>query len=241
MTAPRPTTTTPPLIDALLPEYEFRDVTRVEIEGEADEIFRVFRSLRLRDMRAMRVLSWLREVPARLLSAPPSDLPLDTPWLEMAIGPDSPWVALGGAPDREVVMGAAGTFSQPRIEFVRIPDADAFRAFDDPAREKTVFGVRVEPLDETGLRHALIAESRTHVPDPRQRRRFRLYWTLIKPGEKLMTRGALDEVKQRVEAELAAHGERTPQRRVPALAGIAALAAIGAGIAGWRKNRTPAH
>lgn len=231
----------PLLIDTVLPEYQFSDVTRVVIEGEADDIFRVFRTLRLRDLRTMRALFWLRELPARLLGAQQMKAPLDIPWLEMAVGPDSPWIALGGTPDREVVMGAAGKFCQMKIEFVSIPDAEAFLAFDDPGCEKTILGVRIEPLDDTGLRHALVAESRTHVPDPQRRRRFRFYWAVVQPGEKLMTRGMLNEVRRRVEAGLTARGERPPQRRVPAVAGLAALAAIGAGIAGWRRSRTPAH
>ena len=155
--------------------------------------------------------------------------------------PQRGWIALVGTPDREVVMGAAGKFCQTKIEFVSIPNAEAFLAFDDPGCEKTILGVRIESLDDTGLRHALVAESRTHVPDPHRRRRFRFYWAVVQPGEKLMTRGMLNEVRRRVGAGLTARGERPPQRRVPAVAGLAALAAIGAGIAGWRRSRTPAH
>jgi len=59
---------------------------------------------------------------------------------------------------------------------VKLADGDSFLRFDDPAYAKAAMNFHLAP-NPNGTR--LSTETRVHVPNPANQRRFRLYWALI--------------------------------------------------------------
>ena len=87
---------------------------------------------------------------------------------------DGGWVLLAERPGEEIVLGLVGKFWRPVIEFADVARAD-FAAFAEPGYAKTIYDLRVRPLDDG--RTLLSGLMRTATTDERARRWFRRYWT----------------------------------------------------------------
>jgi hypothetical protein len=80
-------------------------------------------------------------------------------------------------PGREIVLGIIGKFWTPRGSLRRF-DPKEFAGFDEPGYAVAAWNFVVEPEGE-GTR--LITETRIRCTDETAEKRFRTYWTLVKP------------------------------------------------------------
>ena len=141
------------------------------------------RALDLRRSRIVRLLFRLRGMPERALRLDGMQ--------------HAGFRILADEPGRELVLGLIGRFWRPTGRLCRF-EADDFAGFDEPGWAKAVWGFRITPLDATTT--LLRTETRVHCTDPASRRRFRAYWTLIRPFSGLVRRIALAGIRRDAEA-----------------------------------------
>ena len=158
-------TTTTTLLDEVLPEFDFRSrhARRVDAPpewvAEAVDIFRLGRAASL--------LFKIRGV----------HLPSGS--LRDAIT-GSGFTVLAEQPGVEVVAGTNGRFWAVREQahMEAPPDLETFRAFDRPGWAQAAVSIRIEPLED-GSTH-VTTETRVRCIDDAARRRFAIYWTVIR-------------------------------------------------------------
>jgi hypothetical protein len=158
------------LIDEIIPEWHFGNHHQIIVHASAERVAEAVESFRLDRDASTLVRAFVR---ARGLSIPDGTTARDT---LTATG----FSVLDERPGREIVFGIAGKFWAPRemANLVRVPDADAFRAFAEPGQAKGAMSLRVEPLDDG--RTLLGTETRVWCADRRARLLFAAYWTLIR-------------------------------------------------------------
>jgi len=96
---------------------------------------------------------------------------------------------LAEEPGFEVAVGAIGKVWQASIPFVHVPDAEAFRAFDEPDFVKVAWSVRVLPRGEQACR--VEVEVRVDATSDEAWRHFERYFTVIGPGSRFIRRTLL--------------------------------------------------
>jgi hypothetical protein len=146
------------------------------------------------------VAIWARGVPARLKGEPQPEL--DSMCLADAFDSEEMalpgWLVLGEEPGRELAFGAVGRFWQPDIEW-RDVLRDDFDDFAEPGWGKIAAGFSVLPY---GAERSLLTYAcRVAMTDTDSRRRFRRYWTLVRPFVGHIFRATLATIA--VEAERA--------------------------------------
>lgn len=171
------------LIDRFLPEYDFAERHATTIAATPAQIDPHVRALDLSGSRIVRLLFRLRGMPRRAVR-------IDG--LEQA-----GFRLLADAPAEEIVLGLVGRFWTPGGGLCRF-DPDDFVGFEEPGWAKAVWGFRMEPQREG--RTLLVTETRVRCTDAASRRRFRAYWTVIRPFSGLIRRVALREIKRQAEA-----------------------------------------
>jgi len=82
---------------------------------------------------------------------------------------------------------------RPWTPWARLRSVDDFRAFADPGWAKM-------SMDVSFRAGVLSTETRIWLTDARSRRRFRLYWIVVRPFSGLVRRGWLRAAKRRAEA-----------------------------------------
>lgn len=117
--------------------------------------------------------------------------PAATRRLTLARLPDAGFLRLGEEPGREVAFGLVGRFWTPAGGRVRVTP-EAFRDFSRPGYAKAVwtFSVTGEAPGTTRL----ATETRVACVDAASRRRFRLYWLVVRPFSGLIRRAMLRAV-----------------------------------------------
>jgi hypothetical protein len=177
-------TTTKTLIDEVLPEFDFgshhgrRVAAPPEWVAEAVEMFQFGRAaaflIKLRGIR------------------PPSGSIRD-------VLTQTGFTVLAERPRAEVVFGINGQFWALReLGHLESPrDLDAFRAFDRPGWAQGAVSVRIDPLED-GSTH-LTTETRVRCVDEAARRRFVMYWRLIKPFSDWIRRDFLRRIARMAE------------------------------------------
>jgi hypothetical protein len=78
---------------------------------------------------------------------------------------------------------------------VRVPDAAAFIAFEQPGQAKGAMNILVEPISDD--RTLLRTETRVACSDIRARLLFSAYWTLIRIPSGLIRRDMLRSIARR--------------------------------------------
>ncbi len=97
-----------------------------------------------------------------------------------------------------------GLVAQPwklRSETVPLRGGQDFARFDDPGYLKAAVSFTFVAFGDATL---VETETRTLATDARSRRRFRVYWTFVRPGSGLVRRSMLAAIKRRAEASDAA-------------------------------------
>ena len=105
------------------------------------------------------------------------------------------FIVLGERAGREIALGLIGRFWTPSGGRVRVTPG-AFRAFASRGNAKAVWTFCVEPDGATRTR--LSTETRVVCTDAVSRRRFRLYWLIVRPFSGLIRRAMLAAVAREV-------------------------------------------
>ena len=113
-----------------------------------------------------------------------------------AIRQGSGWVPLRDEPGVELLAGLVGQFWHRDYGIVELAPEE-FASFDRPGYAKTVAGFALHPHGEG--RTLLTYESRTVATDAVARRRFAMYWLVLRPFVRMMLRGALVSMKRHAE------------------------------------------
>lgn len=167
----------PTTLERTIPDHQFRERHSRWIDASSSRVWEALTGLTWDQLTVARPLMTVR----RLGRTPPSPSRLlfdegPVTMLEVA----APTYALGGAIARPWQRKPA---KRPNITTV----AD-FAAFDEPGWVKYVIDFLLEP-EGAGTR--LSTETRGYSTDDRARRRFRIYWALIRPASGLVRRDML--------------------------------------------------
>jgi hypothetical protein len=184
------------LLDEVLPVYDFRGVETTTINASPVQIFGALRAVTLGDMPLAYALGTLRYLPGLLSGRKQRQQDeLSRPFFEVA-----DMRVLAETPDQEVVIGSIGKLHDMLDQqFVKVPDLETFKRFDQPDYEKFVQSIRIVGEDESaGCR--IVAEHRTQALSPSARRKFAIYWYLLVGwGGNFLLRLLLRAVKRRAE------------------------------------------
>jgi hypothetical protein len=172
-------TTTAALMDEVLPQFDVRSYHARHVDAppewvaEAVEVFQFGRAASL--------LFKLR------------GLPLPSGSIREMLT-QSGFTVLAERPGVEVVAGINGQFwSHGDLTHTEAPrDLQSFRAFDRPGWAQGAMSLRIEPLEDGRTR--LSTETRVRCVDPAARRRFTIYWMLIKPFSDWLRRDLLRRI-----------------------------------------------
>lgn len=171
------------LIDEFMPEYQFSERHQMVVKAPAAVVRRA-----AEEWRPDESLLWRALLRLRGLGRPAGTL---REW-----GEGTGFLRLAET-DEEIVYGQAGRFWELRersaLESPRT--AEDFRAFSDPRSAVAVFNLHGEPLAPD--RTLLSTETRVNALSPQARRRFRLYWLLIRPFSGLLRRAMLRGIAAR--------------------------------------------
>jgi len=171
------------LIDEFMPENDFRERHETHVPASKEVVRRAMDEWRPQDSFLWRLLLRLRG-----LGRPQGSL---REWAEA-----NGFLRLAETED-EVVYGQIGRFwaVDERSALVSPQTPEQFRRFADPHYAVAVMNVRIEPLGADKAR--VYTETRIRTLGPQARRRFRLYWLLIRPFSGLLRRAMLSGIKAR--------------------------------------------
>jgi hypothetical protein len=170
-------------LDRLLPDYQFVERHKALVRASRQEVWRALHDVTPSEMALTRILFAARNLPARLAGA-------------RRAGPAGPWLpsllrsgfrVMAETPEHELVLGTSGRFWELRARPRPQPDAGGAVAAMDFRLEDTQSGT------------LLTTETRVAVEDRAARRRFALYWVVIRIGSGLIRRDLLRAVRRRAE------------------------------------------
>ena len=101
------------------------------------------------------------------------------------------FIPLGERPGREIALGLIGRFWTPSGGRLTLAPQD-FKGFARPGYAKAVWTFVVEPDGPAATR--LVTETRVACVDAPSRRRFRLYWLVVRPFSGLIRHAMLAAV-----------------------------------------------
>jgi len=203
------------LLDRYMPDYEVAERHEIEVAAPASATFAAARAASLDDSRVVRAIFRGREL---LMGAPhgarhggprPGGLLEQT----LALG----WGVLADVPGREIVVGAVTQPWRADVRFRAIPPGD-FATFSAPGYAKIVWTLAAEPLGPGGS--LFRTEMRVVTTDAASRRRFRLYWSFLSPGIRLIRSRMLRLVKSKAEGRKNHRPSTSVGNRENELAGV---------------------
>jgi hypothetical protein len=170
------------LLERAMPVYHFNEVHRRWIPAEPEKVWDALAQLRLDQLRLTRPLVALRH----LGNPMPSSRPLITDGPIQIVEWVPPRFALGAT------IGRPWRFKPDRHEVATLAE---FNEFDEPGWTKYLTDFRVDAGDGGTW---LSTETRGHSTDAAARRRFALYWGVIRVGSGLVRRDILATVSREV-------------------------------------------
>ncbi|MCU1450621.1 MAG: hypothetical protein JWP02_2791 [Acidimicrobiales bacterium] len=174
-------------LDKFFPRFDFVVRQHLVVDAPPAATNQAVGELRTADLRSptLRVLAWIRGVPARL--PPRASVPSLT---DLLLG--DKWVLLGESPGEQLILGAAGRFWTPRMEWHDIT-VDEFANYDKP-RSGTIaaaFSVRAYGLDKS----LLSLEVRVAVANHASHRWASGYWHTIAPATRFVAKTILRSIR----------------------------------------------
>lgn len=173
------------------PIYQFNEFHRIRVAAPRTRVYRSIKEVTSGEITLYRTLTWLRRFgrPSRhgILNAP-----TDEPLLDVATR--SGFLLLADDEERELVVGtvviAPGGVKRPATPA-------QFKELAAGGVAKAVMNFRVEDAGDGAC--LVSTETRVHATDAAARRRFAVYWAVIRPGSAFIRRMWLRAIKRRAE------------------------------------------
>jgi hypothetical protein len=180
-----------PLLDRFMPACDVRERHSVQVDAPLAATYAAALALDLERSPLVRAIFRGREL---LMGGEPAKATQARALLSrtLALG----WGVLAEDPGREIVVGAVTRPWEPDPRFRSVPP-DEFAAFAEPHYVKIAWTLAAHPLGPTTS--LAVTETRAVATDEYARRRFRLYWTFLSPGIRLIRREGLRLVKRDAE------------------------------------------
>ncbi|MFZ6026197.1 MAG: hypothetical protein ACOYYS_00660 [Chloroflexota bacterium] len=184
-------------LDAFLPNYEFNEVHKVRVNAPAEKTFQAIKEMTAAELSPLVfIMLHLRELPAHLLGKMNKTETQPGPFLDNLY--EDGFIPLAELADQEIVFGLIGQFWKPvPTPGPEISGPEAFLAYDNPDFAKVAGNLLVTVNADGSVQCS--TETRIHVPDPRARRKFALYWRLICLGSGWIRVLWLRAIKRRAE------------------------------------------
>lgn len=181
------------LIDTYLPKYDERVYHQARVVAEPSAAFAALRRVDLRRSLVVRLLIAIRTLPSSVAARERRPSGTKTPHSLLDSMLELGWEILGETPEREIV---AGTVTQPWASTVRFRgfSPSEFVAFSEPGFTKIVMNLAAMDCNEGGA--IISTETRVLATSPGARRKFRIYWRVVRPGVKLIRSIALAKVRR---------------------------------------------
>lgn len=184
------------LIDRFLPEFEFREFHEIRVNTRPEVIYKALFTSSLASDAVVRSLLFIRSIPARLLGSAPKS-PRES--LTLRGAERFGFYVLGENPPTEVVILLQGKFWTPGGGL----ECASREALSRPlpagmARAAWNFSIR----SDGAAFSVLSTETRIHCADAGARLRFRIYWTLVRPGSGLIRRIMLRSIRDAAEQSI---------------------------------------
>jgi hypothetical protein len=183
------------LIDEFLPVYTVHEYHSIDVHAPAPVVYAALQTTDFFTARTVRLLFWLRTIPARVLRQRVPHHRKVTMDTFVRSG-----TLLGDRPAEELAIGLAGQFWKPYSRNERL-DRDGFRRFDRPGYVKAVINFSLTQKSETLVN--LATETRVLCLDHRSWWWFRVYWLAIAPFSAYTRRQMLRAIKK--ESEISFH------------------------------------
>jgi hypothetical protein len=172
------------------------------IRAPAERVYEALWSANLAPL-GVRVLMGIRALPAALLAAFGQSRGVWRRFRERAAArvtmrdiEAQGFAVLAEDPPREVVLGVVGAFWRLRGE-MRHVDAESFRGPQPAGTARAAWNFHLAERADGGCE--LSTETRVQCADAGSRRRFRLYWIVVRPGSGLIRRLMLRSVRRAAE------------------------------------------
>ncbi len=174
-------------IDELMPDYDVHTSHRVRIQASAQETWRALLSSDLAGPLLVRVLMSVRSGRIVRHSGGRS--------LQESLA-GTGFLELASLPPQEIVIGVCGRFWRPDggRRFDLAPSD--FLPFSRPGYAKAAWNFAIEPHGPACI---LSTETRVKCYGQAARRKFRAYWTVVKPFSGLIRQAMLEQVKRAAE------------------------------------------
>ncbi len=171
------------LIDDFLPRYDVRERHHIRVHAPPSDVYVAARRLDISRARLSMLLFRMRGLSA------PSCFTLDD-FLKMR------FILLGERLNEELLLGLVGRFWTPSGKLLRL-DSEGFRDFNEKGYAKAVWNFSLSESSDGSV--SLATETRVYCTDQSSRRRFRLYWLLVRGFSGLIRREILRAVKHNAE------------------------------------------
>ncbi|MFN2546141.1 MAG: hypothetical protein ABR567_01780 [Myxococcales bacterium] len=179
-------------LDEFAPEHQFNEVHAIRVRAARDRLYRAIKEVTAGEIALFRTLTWIRRLGREgeeSILAPPPHEPI------LGVATRTGFVMLADEPEQEIVIGTvvilpAGA-PRPRT-------AEEFKQIAGPGFAKATMNFRLEDAGDGAV--VVSTETRVHATDAQSRRRFRTYWTFIRPGSGILRRMWLRAIRRRAEA-----------------------------------------
>jgi hypothetical protein len=169
------------LIDQVMPSFDRRELHRRATAASTPALWDAVHDLQARELRAMRALMGLRTLGR---GGGDGERTVLEGFKRMGFRP------VAEAPEEELVIAGIGRFWKPSGGLRRVEGREQFADFKEPGYAKVAFNFRL-------ANGVLSTETRIDGTDIHARRKFGLYWLLIRPGSGLIRREWLRALERR--------------------------------------------
>ncbi len=183
------------LIDQIMPTYDRREVHRRPTAASVPAVWDAVNSLNGDELRAMRMLMGLRTLGRRRRRS--GDRTVLEGFERMGFR------KVAEEPDKELVIAGIGCFWKPSGGLRRVEGREHFERFEEPGYAKVAFNFRLADGE-------LSTETRIVGTDAHARRRFGLYWLMIRPGSGLIRHEWLRAIAKQAQSTSAAAPDAAP-------------------------------
>ena len=182
-----------------MPKWDVRERHRLHIQARPERVYAALRTADLGGHPLVRGMLAMRAIPAALADGVDGVRRLRRrapERIDLASFEANGFHVLAEDPPHELVIGLEGAFWRPTGD-LRSVSAATFRGPipDGAARAAWNFAVTPEPRRGS----VLSTETRVRIDDPAARRRFRLYWLVVRPGSGLIRHLMLRAIRNQAE------------------------------------------